>query len=339
MPSERSGILCYHPRMSRLVWLVVISACAHGTNKELERKVDDLARLIERNQREVAELRARLDHPAVGAATGERDGASESANLERKIDVLQRKLDTMAPPVQPSAAPRPRRTEPDRAKTYAIKVDGFPFDGPVAAKVTLVMAHDYADPFSARSRATLDELRKKYGKDLRVVFRNLVVHPRNAMAGALASCAAHKQKKFDVLEDLLWDKGFASRQLDLTDVDTGQGTEKCWDMADGCPIVVGFAREAKLNLDRFKSDMKACVADVQADMGELQSSFGIGATPSWFINGRYLSGAMPLESFTAIIDEELVKANDRIKAGTPAAKYYKTWVLDKGLAKLEPVTP
>ena len=63
---------------------------------------------------------------------------------------------------------------------------------------------------------------------------------------------------------------------------------------------------------------------------------GVGATPSFFVNGRFLSGAMPIDNFVALIDEELKKANERIQQGTPQAQYYQQWVLDKGLKTLEP---
>jgi predicted DsbA family dithiol-disulfide isomerase len=80
--------------------------------------------------------------------------------------------------------------------------------------------------------------------------------------------------------------------------------------------------------------MKACTTTVQNDIRELQK-FGVGATPSFFINGRFMSGAMPIENFVTIIDEELKKANERIQQGTPAAQYYQQWVMDKGLKALE----
>jgi hypothetical protein len=44
---------------------------------------------------------------------------------------------------------------------------------------------------------------------------------------------------------------------------------------------------------------------------------------------------MPIDSFVAVIDEELKKANEKIQAGTPAASYYQQVVLDKGLKKLD----
>ena len=98
--------------------------------------------------------------------------------------------------------------------------------------------------------------------------------------------------------------------------------------------MLGFANELQLDTTKFKADMKECNGLVSKDMKELQQ-LGVGATPSFFINGRFLSGAMPIEYFSALIDEELKKASDKVSAGTPAAQYYQQWVVDKGLKTLE----
>jgi protein-disulfide isomerase len=267
--------------------------------------------------------------------------------IEKKLDQIIQKLDKMPAGAGAAGAQgqRPQRPEPDRAKTYAVLVDGDAFDGPADAKVTLVKAYDYACPYCEKVRPTMEELHKKYGDDLRVVYKQLVVHPRNAMAGALAFCAAGKQGKHKDMNNLIWDKGFKARQLDLSDVPTDPQAEqaaekkppppqKCWDTADGCKHVVGFAKDLQLNLDQFKADMKgSCMQIVQADMKNL-SGLGVGATPGFFVNGRFLSGAMPIENFQTLIDEELKKANDRIQQGTAKADYYKTWVIDKGVKTL-----
>jgi protein-disulfide isomerase len=181
----------------------------------------------------------------------------------------------------------------------------------------------------------MEDLHKKYGNDLRVVYKQLVVHPRNAMAGALAFCAAAKQNKAQEMNNLIWDKGFKGRQMDMSDVPAaeGQGSDKgpqkCWDTAEGCKFVVGFAQELQLNIEQFKNDMKGpCVAHVQKDMKEL-SQFSVNATPGFFINGRFLSGAQPIDNFITLIDEELKKANER-----GGSNYYQTWVMEKGLKSL-----
>ena len=167
--------------------------------------------------------------------------------------------------------------------------------------------------------------------------KHLVVHPRNAMAGALAFCAAAKQGKHKEMDRLIWDKGFNARQMDMSDVTPAEGggqPQKCWDTPDGCKNVVSYAQELQLDVTKFKADMKECQGTVNNDMKHLQALM-VGATPSFFINGRFISGAVPIENFQTVIDEELKKANERIAQGTPAASYYQTWVMEKGLKTVE----
>ena len=243
----------------------------------------------------------------------------------------------LARPAGQGAAPqRPQRAEPDRAKTYAMPIEGDPFEGPADAKVTLVKAYDYACPYCERIRPTMDDLKKKYGNDLRIVFKQFVVHPQTATAPALAVCAAAKQGKLAPMDNLLWDKGFKVRQFDkdVPAAEAGGQSQKCWDTDAGCPIVVGFAQELGLDIPKFKADMKGCQALIQKDMRDLQQ-LGVGATPSFFINGRFLSGAMPMDNFVTLIDEELKKANEKIQAGVPAASYYDQVILAQGLKQLD----
>jgi protein-disulfide isomerase len=288
-------------------------------------------------------MNAKLILATLSALTALTLGAcqQDTRNLERKVDELAKGqkqiLDALAKGGGAGAGQqRPQRPEPDRSKTYSLSIDGDPFDGPADAKVTIVKAYDYACPYCEKVRPTMDDLRKKYGNDLRVVFKQFVVHPQVATAPALAVCAAAKQGKFLQMDALLWDKGFKNRQFDKdATAEAGGQPAKCWDAKEGCPIVVGFAQELQLNVDKFKADMKGeCQALIQKDMRDLQQ-LGVGATPSFFINGRFLSGAMPIENFAAVVDEELKKANEKVQAGTPAASYYQQWVVEKGLKTLD----
>jgi len=131
------------------------------------------------------------------------------------------------------------------------------------------------------------------------------------------------------MDRLLWEKGFKQRQFDTPTTLPDGTTQPCWTTAEGCPIVLGFAKEIGLNLARFKADMVVCANEVSDSVREL-TTFGVAATPTFFINGRYMSGAMPLETFAALIDEEAARADARIKAGTRRARYYQQWVLDAG---------
>ena len=73
---------------------------------------------------------------------------ADTTKLNEKIDKLDKKIDALLAQGggrggQPGAQ-RPQRPEPDRAKTYAVPIDGDAFDGPADAKITVVEATDYA---------------------------------------------------------------------------------------------------------------------------------------------------------------------------------------------------
>ena len=260
---------------------------------------------------------------------------------EDERDELTRRLDAMvarvkeaeavaaAPPATTTPPPPPRSYGPDPAKTFSVPLGKWPQRGPADAKVTMVVASEYACPYCEKVRGTLAELQKKYGKDLRLVIKQLVVHTRQAMASSLAACAAHRQRKYDRLDALLWEKGYHAKSFDV-DVTAPDGTQQhCWTTPAGCPIVTGLASEAGLDVARFKADMQGCEAELQDTQKELQQ-LGVTAIPGFFINGRFLSGAQQIEVFEKLIDEELAKANDRIKKGARKARYYQEWVIERG---------
>ena len=125
-------------------------------------------------------------------------------------------------------------------------------------------------------------------------------HP-NARPAAKAFLAANRQGKAWEMHDKL----FANQQaLSQADFDK-------------------YAQELKLNLPRFKKDMEdPAIEKMIADDQALASSVGADGTPTFFINGRELSGAQPIAAFTAIIDEEIKKADELLKQGTKPADLY-----------------
>jgi predicted DsbA family dithiol-disulfide isomerase len=148
---------------------------------------------------------------------------------------------------------------------------------------------------------------------VKVVYKHLIVHPSVATTPALAACAAHRQGKFHEMEKLIWEKGFnANRNL-------------------GEDNMLALAKEAGLDVAKLKADMTGeCQKIVEKDQAELRA-VGARGTPAFYINGRFLSGAQPIERFKAIIDEELKKADETIKKGEATAdSYYQKVVLDKG---------
>ena len=86
-----------------------------------------------------------------------------------------------------------------------------------------------------------------------------------------------------------------------------------------------YAGEVGLDVAKFKSDLEsdAVKKEIDDDMAAGKSG-GVRGTPSIFVNGQRFMGQRTLEGFKAVIDEEIKKADELIKKGTPIDKVYET---------------
>jgi protein-disulfide isomerase len=160
-----------------------------------------------------------------------------------------------------------------------------PATGPSTAPVTIVEFSDFQCPYCSRLTPTLDQVKKKYGDKVRIVFRQfpLPMH-QNAEKAAEAALCANDQGKFWQLHDAMFSNqgALAVDQLKAKAVELG------------------------LKADDFNKclDSGAKVAVIEADK-KAGSEAGVNGTPAMFINGRFLNGAVPLEQVTTVIDDEL----------------------------------
>jgi protein-disulfide isomerase len=203
-------------------------------------------------------------------------------------------------PAGKSKQRRPGEPYPDKA--YKVPVDMRPQHGPDDALVTMVEFSDFQCPFCKKVTGTLEEIKEKYKGDLRLVFRQrpLPMHPE-AREGAKAALAAHRQGKFWEMHDKL----FATPS----------------DMSK--PTFMRYAQELGLDTAMFELDLESAeIAQMIKDDEALADRLGSRGAPAFFINGRFISGAQPLENFAALIDEEKAKAQKLVDAGTPRGKVY-----------------
>jgi len=131
----------------------------------------------------------------------------------------------------------------------------------------------------------------------------MVVHPQ-VMNAHLAGCAAGRQKKFQQFKAAFWEKGFKARKMDDANIEE-------------------IAKGVGLDMARFKTDKDSeyCKNLVQGDMAELQK-FHVNSTPTFFVNGTHVGGALPKESFKQMIDEKLKTAQ--------GADYYDKVIMATG---------
>src|SRR4051812_26803251 len=198
--------------------------------------------------------------------------------------------------------------EEDAPERFKVPVTSAqPQKGPSDALVTIVEFSDFECPFCGRVGPTLEQIEKEYGKKVRRVWRNQPL-PFHQNAGPAAQAAMEafdqgKAAKFWAMHDKLFENRAALSAADL---------EK-------------YAKELGLDVTKFKAalESKKWEKSIAADQA-LAAEVGARGTPSFFINGRPLRGAQPVEKFKEIIDDELKRA-DKLKAkGVPAASLYAT---------------
>ena len=238
------------------------------------------------------------------------DSTEAIANLTKRVEALEKKVVQ-----QPQRAPaRPARPDPEQ--TYFLPVGpADPYRGAEHAKVTLVEVYEFACPYCALVEPVLAETLKAYeGSDtLKVVSKQFVVHPQLATEAALATCAAHKQGKFEAYAEALW--------------------KQSWDMKSGRPRMNrqelgrsqldALARATGLDEQRFAADRDspACRTKLQEDRTQL-SRIGVRGTPYLFINGRLYNGGRTAPALKAAIDAEAKKVEAALAKGTRLAEYY-----------------
>ncbi|MEM9189009.1 MAG: thioredoxin domain-containing protein [Myxococcota bacterium] len=202
-----------------------------------------------------------------------------------------------APTPAPSAAAAPR-PQPDPDAVYHVPVGNSPVRGPANALVTIVVFSDFECPFCARLTPTLEQIENQYGQDVRLVFKhNPLPFHRQAMGAAEAAMEVRAQR----------------------------GDQRFWEMHDRLfrnqdklepAQLEQMAQRLGANLTRYRRAIQNQThrPAIEADQA-LARGIGATGTPSTFINGRNLRGAQPLQSFTAVIDEELRKARELVRQG------------------------
>jgi protein-disulfide isomerase len=171
-----------------------------------------------------------------------------------------------------------------------VSTDGAPARGMAEAPVTLVEFSDFHCPFCKRVQPTLEKILDRYPQQVTLVFRDFPLdklHPRARRAAEAARCA-HEQGKFWKYHDLLFTNAPRASSEDLRT----------------------YAEQVGLDGEKFQ----VCLSDggqqaaVQQDVVD-GARLGITGTPMFFINGRPLSGAIPLERFVQVIEEELARSS------------------------------
>jgi protein-disulfide isomerase len=174
----------------------------------------------------------------------------------------------------------------ERPPRVQVATDMARLRGDPNALVTIVEFSDFECPFCQKSELALKTLLLQYKGKVNLSYRDFPlndVHPRAQLAAEASRCAG-EQGRFWEFHDLLFEN---PNRLGL------QG-------------LIEKAHQLKLDVQRFNF----CVSSgqykpqVEQDIQDARRA-GLSATPGFFINGVFLSGAQPMSAFKEIIDDEL----------------------------------
>lgn len=179
--------------------------------------------------------------------------------------------------------------KPPAAARVEVSVEGAPFRGAANSPVTIVEFSDFECPFCKRAHPTLMQLLEKYAGKVKLVYRDFPlesIHPQARRAAEAARCANDQGKFWDYYDTLFTE----SPKLAPDDLKR-------------------YAAQAGIDVKKFDDCLSGGVhkTALQKDIDE-GTRLGVSGTPAFFINGRPLTGAQPLEAFARIIDDELARA-------------------------------
>jgi protein-disulfide isomerase len=237
------------------------------------------------------------------------DGERAPAELERLLlDERRSATWSLAAGVSPAALYGTRTSSnligvgEQAASRVCAPVGASPVRGPVDALVTVVEFSDFECPFCRQAEPTLHKLLDRFPKDVRLVWKNYPL-PQHKNARLLANFAADASARgssvgFWAVHDALF-----AHQEELDDGALGELAGKAG--LDGALLLIS-------------AHAGVHDAAIHADMA-LAQKLGVKGTPTFFVNGRRVQGALALDQFEALIQEEL-KSGQRIVAHGVARK-------------------
>jgi protein-disulfide isomerase len=199
----------------------------------------------------------------------------------------------------------------------AIASDGRPArGGPASAPVIIVGFDDLECPYCARLHSTIfPAITERYGDKVRIVYKDFPLdqHPWAMHAAVDVNCLADQSGPgyWKLVDTIHAHSGEIGKDLTAPADPSGKEADKTLPRAteqlDTLTKTEGKAEKVdmtKLDACIAKQDTKAVDAEKQ-----LAISLNLESTPTLFINGDKIDGALPIEFIFGIIDDALRAEN------------------------------
>lgn len=184
-----------------------------------------------------------------------------------------------------SPAVEPTEVVEATPQRYDVSVDDDPYLGPEDAPVVIIEFSDFNCGFCSKwYQESLTPILSMYPEQIRFVYRDYPLLSESSVTASKAAQCAHEQDAFWDFHDALFTR----------------------DEPKNLETYLSLAEEFNLDIENFEECYQSdrTMEEIEND-ARYAAGLGIRGTPMFFINGIPVVGAQPLESFTAIIEDEL----------------------------------
>jgi protein-disulfide isomerase len=190
-----------------------------------------------------------------------------------------------------------------------IDTSGRPTRGNKDAKVVVVNYDDFQCPYCSRMHQELfPTLFKEYGDRVLFIYKDYPlteIHTWATHAAVNANCLVAQNN------DAYWD--FADYiHANQREVNSEKGNEARFAVLDKLATVQ--AQRHSLDLAKLQSCIRAQKDDVVKNSMREADTLGVTATPTLFINGEKIDGALPLSDLRTVFDRALKQAGVAVPA-------------------------
>lgn len=170
----------------------------------------------------------------------------------------------------------------DTSQIVNVETVDDPQIGFAAAPVTIVEFGDFECPFCKQAAPIIKQLLANYPDTIKIIYRDFPVGSihTNALPAAVAANCAASQGKFWEFYDALY---------------AGQDNL-------GVNLYNSLAQSFKLNTSLFSTCLSSAniVAEIEQDFRD-GAAAGVRGTPTFFVNGRKIEGALPYDLWVQVI--------------------------------------
>ncbi len=205
-----------------------------------------------------------------------------------------------------------RQQEADLMKK--IDMSGRPFRGAKDAKVTMVVYDDFQCPYCASMyKALFSEQMKSYQDRVRIVFKDyplFEIHPWARRAAIDANCLAEQSN------DAFWDfsDNVHANQHEITGNRDLPASEMKLDA-----LALDAGKRHNANAGTLQACLKSQPDQALKASVKEADSLGVQATPTVFINGQRIEGAVDPPELTRMLDSALRDAGETVPAVASAS--------------------